>query len=237
MRKPSERITFRRRFPDPAFTARPGEPAPGKTNMNKDVRIEKSADMRLQTGNHLYVALSRSATILSKIIHTVKNDEFTHAALALDSGLEYMFSFGRRYAGNPFIGCFRREHIGDAFYRSFAEVPGAVIELSVSPAQYENVTAQIEAFLSDSHMYGYNYLGLVGNLRGISLRADRRFFCSEFVYHVLYESGICDFKKPRGLVCPQDLMNIKGRVVFRGNLKEYDSLAMHTAARIPDFPI
>jgi hypothetical protein len=202
--------------------------------MNADMAIKTGADI---TGRHLYVVLSRSPTILSKIIHTVKNNAYTHAALALDSRLEYMFSFGRRRAGNPFIGCFKRERIGDEFYRSCAEVPGIVIELSVSLTQYENASAKIGAFLLDSHLYGYNYLGLVGNLWGINCPcpADLRFFCSEFVYHVLYESGVCDLNKPRSLVCPQDLMDIKGRVVYTGNLKEYECKTAREAAHAPSF--
>ncbi|MDR1590275.1 MAG: hypothetical protein LBS51_08825 [Oscillospiraceae bacterium] len=189
-------------------------------------------------GKNLYVVLSRSATALSWIIHTVRGDEYTHAALALDERLEYMFSFGRRRAYNPFIGCFKRENLNDALYNTYPELPGAVIRITVSAAQYECVTDLIESFLLNSHLYGYNYLGLVGNLWGQSRPAAARFFCSEFVYHVLHASGICDFGKPRGLVRPQDLTRVKGRVVFKGNLKEYDSLikreipaALNIAAR------
>jgi hypothetical protein len=172
---------------------------------------------------HLYIVLSRSETALSRMIRAVKGDEYTHAALALDAGLEYMFSFGRRRAYNPFVGCFKRERIGEALCGAYAEFPGAVIELPVSGAQYGNAVALIEAFLLDSHLYGYNYLGLMGNLLGRSHRIGTRFFCSEFVYHVLHKSGVCDLGKPRGLVRPQDLMSVKGRVIFRGDLKEYAS--------------
>jgi hypothetical protein len=136
-----------------------------------------------------------------------------------------MFSFGRRKTNNPFVGCFKHERISDALYAACSEVPGIVIEITVTEAQYESVTSQLEAFLLDGHLYGYNYLGLVGNLWGISHPIEKRFFCSEFVYHVLRESGICNFKKSPGLVCPQDLMNLQGRVIFQGNLKEYPMVA------------
>lgn len=171
---------------------------------------------------NLYVVLSRSATALSRIIHTIKGDEYTHAALALDVRLEYMFSFGRRRAYNPFVGCFKRERLGDALSNPGAKLPGAIIEMSVSPVQYKRVTELIEGFLLNGHLYGYNYLGLAWNLWGQSRPADARFFCSEFVYHVLNDSGICDLGKPRGLVCPQDLTRVRGRVIFKGDLKEYD---------------
>jgi hypothetical protein len=189
-----------------------------------DSPTEKHSEKHLEEhlyAKHLYVVLSRSATALSKMIRVLKGDEYTHAALALDARLEYMFSFGRRWARNPFVGCFKRERLSDAFYRPYAELPGVVIEIPVSEAQYANAIALLESFLLDGHSYGYNYFGLASSLWGWSHAADRSFFCSEFVYHVLHEIGICNLGKPRGLVCPQDLMGVQGRVVFRGNLKEY----------------
>jgi hypothetical protein len=175
----------------------------------------------LITEKHLYVVVLRSATILSKMIHAIKGAEYTHAALALDAPLEYMFSFGRRRAANPFIGCFKRERIGDELYRSCSELPGAVIEIAVSDTQYRSAAALINSFILNSHIYGYNYFGLIGNLCGRSRSRNTRFFCSEFVYYVLRKSGVCNLGKPQGLVCPQDLLAIKGSVIFRGDLKEY----------------
>jgi hypothetical protein len=188
----------------------------------------------MTTEKHLYVVLSKSPTTLSKIIGVVKNNEYTHAALALDENLEYMFSFGRRCSTNPFFGCFKRERIGDALIHSHAKVPGIVIEMTVSTEQYENVTSQIETFLLDGHLYGYNYLGLIGNWWGISHPFEKRFFCSEFVYHVLHESGICNLEKSRGLVSPQDLANIRGRIIFKGNLREYGLVPTRVLFHIPN---
>jgi hypothetical protein len=40
----------------------------------------------------------------------------------------------------------------------------------------------------------------------------------------LKESQIADFKIARNLVRPQSLLNIRNRVIFKGNLKELESL-------------
>ncbi|MDR0357752.1 MAG: hypothetical protein LBH63_05245 [Clostridiales Family XIII bacterium] len=175
----------------------------------------------LSENNYVYVVLSRSSGLLSRLVRAVKGDEYTHAALSLDLRLEYMFSFGRRRTRNPFIGCFKRERICDAPRRPGGGLPGVVIEIPVSRMQYKNVIALIETFLLNSHLYGYNYLGLARNLWGRSRPIPARFFCSEFVYHVLHKNKVCDLGKPRNLVRPQDLMSIKGRVVFEGDLNEY----------------
>ena len=63
----------------------------------------------------LYIVLTRTNTLISRLIHVLKNDEYTHAAIALDSELKHMYSFGRIYAWNPFVGGFKKEevNIGD----------------------------------------------------------------------------------------------------------------------------
>ncbi|OLT54455.1 hypothetical protein [Cellulosimicrobium sp. CUA-896] len=134
---------------------------------------------------NVYVVLSRSRTVLSRTIALATRDEFTHASLALDPGLELMFSFGRRRAGNPFVGCFRRERFDDGLYRGMDTVPGVVVEIPVTLEQHEAVCTRISEFLLDSHAYSYNASGLVNVLIGRGSPDDTRFFCSEFVYHVL----------------------------------------------------
>lgn len=169
----------------------------------------------------IYVVLTRSTTVLSQLIHYFKGDEYTHAALAFDRELNYMFSFGRRRPGNPFVGCFKRERLNEGVYKNASALPGVIIEIPVSPSQYGHISGQIETFLLNSHLYSYNYLGLAGNLFNRTHQDSRHFFCSEFVYHVLNRGGVCDLKMPRGRVHPQDLMKLGGEIIFKGNLMEY----------------
>ncbi|MDR3310712.1 MAG: hypothetical protein LBS90_05135 [Oscillospiraceae bacterium] len=169
----------------------------------------------------LYVVLSRSPTVLSRVIRTMTGDSYAHAALALDRNLEYMFSFGRRHVSNPFIGCFKRERLSETVHSTAHGLPGLVIELRVHPLQYGCAVGLIEKFLFDSDKYGYNYLGLLSCIRKYPRPHKRRFFCSEFVYYVLQRCGACDFQKPRGRVRPQDMLSLKGDVVFRGDLLDY----------------
>jgi hypothetical protein len=61
------------------------------------------------------------------------------------------------------------------------------------------------------------------NLLNKEASRDDRFLCSEFVYHILKESGIADFKISKNLVRPQNLVDIEGRIVYKGNLKEIKS--------------
>lgn len=169
---------------------------------------------------YLYIVLTRTNTVMSKLIRIFKNDQYTHAAISLDKELNHMYSFGRRDTYNPFIGRFRKEDINEGVYKFCNTLPGAIIELELSKWQYEKVKALLNHFISNSDIYKYNYKGLVHSLLNKEVCSENRFLCSEFVYHILKESGIADFKISRNLVRPESFLNIEGRMIYKGNLKE-----------------
>lgn len=163
--------------------------------------------------------LTRTQTIIARVIRLLKHDEFTHASLSLDSELSQMYSFGRRWTRMPFIGCFRKEEIGKGVYSLFRNIPCVVLELDVTHEQYSKVEANLSRFISHPERYGYNYRGLLGNILGIPMPSKHRFLCSEFVYHLCSESGIVQMDKPSTLVRPQNLRNF-GKVIYSGNLND-----------------
>ncbi|MDR0821425.1 MAG: hypothetical protein LBN40_03035 [Oscillospiraceae bacterium] len=172
----------------------------------------------------MYIVLSASPTVLSRAIRRFMGDTYSHAALSFDENLTYMFSFGRRRAWNPFIGCFKLENIGEGLYKRFRSLSGIIIEIKVTEEQYNLARRLTSSFLLNADTYRYNYLGLAGNLVGIDHYSNTRFFCSEFVYHILHESGIFDLGIPRGLVRPQTLLRLNGGVVYSGDLKQYHTV-------------
>lgn len=167
----------------------------------------------------IYIVLTRTNTIISKIIHSFTNDKYTHAAISLDRELKYMYSFGRKWTYYPFIGGFKHENLEEGGYKFSKILPGAIIELQVTENQYNKVYNLLNQFICNSKCYKYNYLGLINNLRNKEVCYEYRFLCSEFVYHVLKESGIADFKKARNLVKPIDFLNLEGEVIFEGDLR------------------
>ena len=50
---------------------------------------------------NIYVLLTRSQSLLSRMIHRLTGDSFTHVSLALDSQLQTLCSFARRYSHTP----------------------------------------------------------------------------------------------------------------------------------------
>ncbi|MDD2447302.1 MAG: hypothetical protein PHY91_06415 [Tissierellia bacterium] len=173
---------------------------------------------------YLYIVLTRTNTVMSRLIQIIKNDSYTHASISLDSNLHHMYSFGRKYTFNPFLGRFKKEDIDEGIYKLSRTVPCVIMEVQVSEQQYERVKELLEQFISNRNIYKYNYIGLLHNLIKKSVCYDYRFLCSEFVYHILNESGIVEFNKSRNLVSPENLLDIEGKIVYQGDLKHMDLL-------------
>lgn len=169
----------------------------------------------------LYVVLINTQTVIAKSVKIIKNDEVTHAAIALDKDLQTLCGFGRKWALMPFIGGFREESYSQGYYAFFNTIPGFVMEIKVTKKQYEKASRMLAHFAKNSQYYRYNILGLLGNIVDIPVYNERRFICSEFVAHVLQECGAVQFDKPLSLVRPQMLATIPGRLIYKGNLKRY----------------
>ncbi|EQB88455.1 hypothetical protein J2Z44_000344 [Clostridium punense] len=169
---------------------------------------------------YLYIVLTRTNSTVSKLIGLFTKDEYTHAAISLDKDLNNMYSFARKYTFNPFIGRFKHENLNEGLYKFSKNLPGAIIEIEVSKEQYEKATQLVNNFIENSNKYKYNYIGLIHNLLNKEVCYENRFLCSEFVYHILNQSSILDFNMSRNLVKPATLLNSKGDMIFKGNLKE-----------------
>jgi len=159
--------------------------------------------------------------MVSKLVQFIKNDEYTHASISLDKELNSMYSFGRKYTYNPFLGRFKQEEINKGLYKNHKNLPGVIMQIEVSKKQYEKAKELIEYFIANSNRYKYNYQGLLHGVLNKTACRDDRFLCSEFVYYILNESGIANFKISRNLVRPQDFLNLESNIVYSGNLKNF----------------
>jgi hypothetical protein len=169
---------------------------------------------------NVYIILTQTNTILGALIHRLTGDEYTHASISLERDLSVMYSFGRKYTFNPFIGCFKRESLNRGVYRRCKALPGRVIELELSPEQYDRVAKRLHEFDLHRKDYHYNYSGLLNGLFNREACHQNRFLCSEFVYYVLQEAGAADFPLPRNLVRPQSFVEyMEGRTLYQGDLK------------------
>ncbi|KNF08617.1 hypothetical protein CLPU_6c01030 [Gottschalkia purinilytica] len=180
--------------------------------------------MKKGKSKEVYILLTYTGTLLSKLIRLYTKIQYSHASISLDKDLTELYSFGRKVPRNPFIAGFVKEDIKEGVYSIFSDTICAVYSLEISDEQYNKLKENIEAFKFNSNNYRYNLLGIVGIPLNIKIKRKNHFFCSQFVSTVLKNSNIYLFDKPVELITLEDFIKCeKLKVVYEGYLKEYES--------------
>lgn len=174
--------------------------------------------------NYVYLVLSSTRTVLSRIISRVGRMDYTHASISLDENLNVMYSFGRIYPKNPLWGGFVEENIHGGVYRLFKDTQCVVMKIPVTKMQYQKIEEELDRFRKSKNRYRYNFIGLFGARAGIPVHREKAFFCSQFVSSVLQSAGLGLMGKDPALITPQDLyMGHDGFVSYRGPASQYVS--------------
>ena len=87
----------------------------------------------------IYIVLTHTGTILSKIIKYWTKDEFSHVSIALDEDLKEMYSFGRLHPYNPIIGGFVHEKINKGTFKRFYKTKASIYSIEVEDNQFNNL--------------------------------------------------------------------------------------------------
>ena len=67
----------------------------------------------------VYIVLTHTGTLLSNLIKLYTKNDYSHVSLAFDQELNEMYSFGRLYTYNAFIGGFVREYLNKGTFKRF----------------------------------------------------------------------------------------------------------------------
>ena len=170
----------------------------------------------------IYVILSYTGTILSKIIKLKTGAEYTHASIALDENLRQMYSFGRVYPGIAFIGGFVRESRHFGTFKRFKNTQVCIYELEITDKKYEEVKELIFYMKKNKKKYRFNLLGLI--LAGINKKStkENKFYCAEFVKYILQKANI-DVSNLPEVIKPEDFKNLKkSNIIYVGYLRKYE---------------
>ena len=168
----------------------------------------------------IYIILTHTGTILSKIIKNYTKDEFSHASIALDNNLKEMYSFGRLHPYNPFWGGFVHEGIGFGTFKRFKKTVCRIYALDVTEEQYNKVKEIIEYIKKSKQLHNFNVIGLfaIGFNKRVSFKNS--FYCAEFVKYVLDKSNIKN-NLPE-MIKPEDFKYIQNAdEVYEGLFREY----------------
>lgn len=164
----------------------------------------------------IYILLTRSQTLFSRLIHFATDDTFTHASISLDGPGGRYYSFARIYDQLALpAGMVEEGHRWHS--RAWSDTPCRLYELKVSAPVYRRLRLRLEAMYARRELYGYNLLGVLGCWFQYPLARRRHFFCSQFVAQLLEECGAVELEKPPALVRPADLERLEGlRPVCQG---------------------
>ncbi len=173
---------------------------------------------------YIYVLLSRTHTTPARLIRFFTREPYSHASIALDIELNQLYSFARKHIHNPFDCGFIEENIETGIFGMDKNVYCSVYEVPVTEEQYEIVRNEIEIFKKNRDIYQYNYTGIISLMFGKSVADGKHFFCSQFVSHIFYKSGVRLFSKSDGLIRPYDFhIRLKRHMIYSGRLSEYRS--------------
>ncbi|GKU76336.1 hypothetical protein [Paenibacillus sp. L3-i20] len=187
--------------------------------------MKKNRAHKTACDRYIYVLLSDTGTLFSKLIKGFTAAPYNHASLVLDADLNEIYSFGRRKAHNPLNAGFVREDVYEGTYRHFPNTRCALLRYEVTREERRAIQAAIGRFDCDKERYSYNLVGLIGILLNRDLKIENSYFCSQFVAEALREGGIELWDRSSALVTPNDfLQNDSFETIYEGWLFDYPRL-------------
>lgn len=167
----------------------------------------------------IYIILTHTGTVLSRLVKIYTHKEYSHVSIALDSNLNKMYSFGRLNAYNPFIGGFVHEGLDHGTFKRFKKTKTKIYALEIDEEQYKKLEEIIEYIKLRKDSYSFNFLGLVAVSLKIRIRRKRSFYCAEFLKYLFEQTRISYLPE---IVKPEDFEKINGiKEVYKGFLLEY----------------
>lgn len=157
-----------------------------------------------------YILLTDTGTLFSSLSKRITKNPYNHASIALDEGLEELYTYSLGGGVSKLVGGIEKE--------SISELKGArysLYELAVTTDVYNKVRDKIQAMYSEPVGSSYNHLGLINAVfQKEVFQSDlaSKMFCSQFVVEVLSASGVELFKnRASSTVRPYDF--VKSRLL------------------------
>ncbi|WML38851.1 hypothetical protein RCG19_16860 [Neobacillus sp. OS1-2] len=168
----------------------------------------------------IYVLLTDTGTIFTRIIKFYTKKPHNHASIVVDDHFNKVYSFGRRNPRNPFMAGFVQENIRGGLFRN---ADCAIYCVTLTDTQFEKIIAKIREMEEHKSNYRYNLIGLIAVMLNREIDRKNAFFCSHFVATLLEESGIpIKNQKPLSLVTPHDIKESASlKLIYEGKLSSY----------------
>ena len=173
---------------------------------------------------NVYIILTYTGTILSRIIRMYTKNEYAHVSIALDEDLSQMYSFGRINPYIAFIGGFVHESPKWGTFKRFKETKALIYKLEVTEEQYDTISKRLQKMEEEKSIYSFNVIGLFAAGFHRKVSKEKGFYCAEFIKYLLDTAEIKNTLPY--VVKPQDFNNylkeeIKAEIIYNGKLREY----------------
>ena len=169
----------------------------------------------------IYILLTRSGTLLSKLVYAVTGANYTHASMAFDDDLSCLYSSTRKNGYTMFPAGPSREYLNQGVFRLRENVPCALYALEVEDETYARARRRAEHMMVHGGLYRFNVLGLMLCALHIRWKRRRHYFCSQFVSEVLEKSGAMELPKDSTLMHPSDYTRLPGlECLYTGPLSQ-----------------
>ena len=198
-----------------------------KVNTNTILNESTPKMRKMYKDNELYpvyIVLTYTNSLFSKIIRKVKSSKFTHAGLTLDSDLSKILTFKFDIGAN---NGFTVENL-DKYISIYKDTLISVMAVFVDKATKKALDKSIQYYIESKEKTKYNFGNLIDILRNKAKDNDPEnlsMVCSQFVDTLLKLSGIDITDKSSNLVIPQDFQNISNPKIFKlyeGLAREYN---------------
>ncbi|MBE5962619.1 MAG: hypothetical protein E7256_14785 [Lachnospiraceae bacterium] len=175
--------------------------------------------MSIEQKDSIYIMISKTQTGFAKMIRLFGRVRYSHAAIALDEGLNDLYAFARPQKNGIFISHLVKENI----YRyalGEENVDVVIFKIPVTLEQYTWVANTIHSIAEDPE-YKYNLFSVISYPITRGFHTYKAFSCIEFVMYVLKGIGY-SMKKPLHAYRPDDLLEFfSENIHFEGNLLDY----------------
>ena len=170
----------------------------------------------------LYIVISQTGTIPSRLLKLVTRKEYNHVSLSLNGNLEKMYSFGRKRPYNPFRGGFVVESANSGTFKRFPDAKIRVLRLEIGDYEFDEISQNINSMLEIKDTYHYKFVGLCLAAFNINHKFKNRYYCSEFVKDILLKSDVEEAEWLDEIVHPMNFLDMPNvSEIYSGSLIDY----------------
>ena len=167
----------------------------------------------------IYIVLTMTGTLVSRIVKFYTRKEYGHVSIALDKELEKMYSFGRLNPYNTFIGGFVHEYIHSGTFYRFRNTTSEVLRVRVTDEQYAKIEEIILNMEAEKEKYKFNIPGLFAVSINKKIQKENHLYCAEFVKYVLEEAGVVEGLPE--IIQPEHFYVLPHKSIYKGLLRNY----------------